>query len=316
MNYLPLNYDQINVMAGTYNPSPVKAYNNATFAFWCRSLFQRACSTIEMTLPDKWSGATRDFFYWCLFRYGFLAVFYDPKYGQTFQPGTLSGINWYYQPTKIIITNPAESVSKELEIGKQCELLKLTPDYFGIWDIVQYYAEKISTLDNAINISLINQKFGLMMAARNKGAASALKKMMDLLNKGEPAVVVDKTLLNDPDDKDSPFQIFERKHSPRESYLTPEQLQDFQTLLNAFDAEIGIPVIPYAKKERMVTSEAQSKIVDSAARSVVWIDTLKSSIAKVKMLYPEIRLDAKLRYSPEERREDDGDSEDNTDWLV
>ena len=315
--YIPFNYEQINVMAGTYNPSPVKAYNNATFDFWCRSLFQRACSTIEMTLPVKWNGATRDFFYWCLFRYGFLAIFYDPTYGQTFQPGTLSGINWYYQPTKIIITNPAEDLSKELIIGSQCEILKLTPDYFGIWDIVQYYAEKLSTLDNAINISLINQKFGLLMAARNKGAAQTLKKMMDLLNRGEPAVVVDKALLNDPDDKDSPFQIFERKHSPRESYMTPEQLQDFQTILNQFDAEVGIPVLPYAKKERMVTTEAQSKMIDSAARSVVWIDTLKSSIVKIKALYPEIRLDAKLRYGMEEKKgEDDGDSEDNTDWYV
>lgn len=301
--YTPLNYDQINVLAGSYNPSPVKAYNNKTFAYWERSLFQRACSVVVSELPEDWTGTVKDFLYYCLFRFGYLPIFERPEVGFTFQPAGLSGYDWYYQPTTAIVSNPLLSESLELKIGKDCELLKLTPDFMGVWDIISYYAEKLSTLDNAINMSLINNKFAFILGARNKVAGQALKKMLDKINKGEPAVIYDMKLLNDPTDKEEPFQVWERKGSLKESYLTTEQLQDFQTIINSFDAEIGIPTIPYQKKERMVTSEADSRQNDSKARATIWIECLQSSADKVKKLYPDITLNFKLRYEQEEEDE-------------
>lgn len=301
--YTPLNYDQINVLAGSYNPSPVKAYNNKTFAYWERSLFQRACSVVVSELPEDWTGTVKDFLYYCLFRFGYLPIFERPEVGFTFQPAGLSGYDWYYQPTTAIVSNPLLSESLELKIGTDCELLKLTPDFMGIWDIISYYAEKLSTLDNAINMSLINNKFAFILGARNKVAGQALKKMLDKINKGEPAVIYDMKLLNDPTDKEEPFQVWERKGSLKDSYLTTEQLQDFQTIINSFDAEIGIPTIPYQKKERMVTSEADSRQNDSKARATIWIECLQSSADKVKKLYPDITLNFKLRYEQEEEDE-------------
>ena len=301
--YTPLNYDQINVLAGCYNPSPVKAYNNKTYSYWERSLFQRATSVIVSELPDDWQGTVKDFFYYCLFRFGYLPIFERAEVGRTFQPAGLSGYDWYYQPTKAIIANPLLNESLELKIGTDCEILKLTPDFMGVWDIISYYAEKLSTLDNAINMSLINNKFAFILGARNKVAGQALKKMLDKINKGEPAVIYDMKLLNDPTDKEEPFQVWERKGSLKESYLTTEQLQDFQTIINSFDAEIGIPTIPYQKKERMVTSEADSRQNDSKARATIWIECLQSSAEKVKKLYPDITLNFKLRYEQEEEDE-------------
>ena len=298
MRYLPLNYNQINVAAGTYNPSMVKSYNNRTFAYWERSLFQRACSVMEFDLPEDWDGSIRDFFYFCLFKYGFVAISKNDEYGYFFQPCALNGFNFYYQPVEAIISNP--KMQKTLQIGKDCELLKLTPDYMGIWDIICYYAEKLSVLDNAINMSLINNKFAFLLGARNKTAGEALKKMLDKINKGEPAVIYDLKLLNDPTDKDQPFQEW-RRDDLKSSYLTTDQLKDFQTILNNFDTEVGIPTIPYEKKERMVTSEAESRIIDSTSRSIVWLETLLSSIDNIKDLYPDIRLDVSLRYKEDEQ---------------
>lgn len=309
MSYIPFNYEQINTAAGTYNPSPVKAYNNKTFAFWERALFQRATSVIEATIPEEWEGTTKDFMLYCLFRFGFIFIFDDPAYGRTFQPCTLKGYDWYYQPTDVIIANPALNRSLELKIGKDGELLKLTPDFFGVWDIISYYAEKLSTLDNAINMSLINNKFAFILGARNKVAGQALKKMLDKINKGEPAVIYDMKLLNDPTDKEEPFQVWERKNSLKESYLTTDQLKDFQTILNNFDCEVGIPTIPYEKKERMVQAEATSRQLDAQSRSTIWIECLNSSVAKIKALYPDIKLDFKLRYDPEEVEDEQLDNE-------
>ena len=306
--YFPFDYNTINVAAGTTNPSMVKSYNNKTFAYWERSLFHRAQSVLDITIPEYWEGKIKDFFMFCLFKYGFICISYDPKYGYYFQPCSASGYDLYYQPTKAIIANPVFDGSKELEISKDCELLKLTPDYMGVWDVISYYAEKLSVLDNAINMSLINNKFAFFLGARNKTASSALKKMLDLINRGEPAVVYDMKLINDPTDKEMPFQFFERKL--KDSYITTDQLQDFQTILNNFDAEIGIPTIPYQKKERLVTSEADARTYDAKARSVTWFNTLTSSIEEVKKLYPELSmLSVKLHYDETEGTPQDIDAE-------
>ena len=292
--YTPLNYQQINIAAGTNNPSSVKAYNNKSFAYWERSLFQRIQSVIDWTLPEAWEGKTRDFFLYCLFKYGYLAVSENAEYGYFFQPCGVSGYNFYYQPTDVIISNPVYQAT--LKIGTECELLKLTPDYTGAWDIIWYFAEKLSLLDNAINMSLINCKVPFILGAKNKAIAQALKKIMDQVNKGEPAVFYDSTLMNDPKDKDTPFQLLEIIKNPKDFYITDKQLQDFQGVLNEFDAEIGIPGLPYQKKERMVAQEATMRTYDGCARSQTWINTLTSSIAEIKKLYPDITLDAKLHY--------------------
>ena len=159
-----------------------------------------------------------------------------------------------------------------------------------------------SVLDNAINMSLINNKFAFLLGARNKAAGEALKKMLDKINKGEPAVIYDMKLLNDPTDKDVPFQEW-RRDDLKSSYLTTDQLMDFQTILNNFDTEVGIPTIPYQKKERMVTTEAESRVIDSTSRSIVWYDTLTSSIENIKALYPDLVLDVELRYKEGDQNE-------------
>ena len=302
--YTPLNYQQINIGAGSYNPSNVKSYNNKTFAFWERALFQRAQSVLDFEIPSEWDGKVKDFFLYCLFKYGFVIISKNDEFGQYFQPGTLSGFDFYYQPTTAIIANPL--LSAELKIGSECELLKLTPDYQGVWDVIWYFAEKLSILDNAINMSLINNKFAFFLGARNKTASGALKKMLDLVNKGEPAVVYDMKLLNDPTDKEMPFQQWSRDNL-KNSYLTTEQLMDFQTLLNNFDAEVGIPSVPYQKKERMVTYEANMRSYDAKARSLTWFNTLTTSIDDIKKIYPAINLSVKLHYDETEGTPEDID---------
>lgn len=293
--YLPMNYGQINTLENAFIPSMVKNRNNKVYAFWERALFQRACSTIIFNVPDIWKGSIRDFLYWCLFRYGYVAVFNTDEFGTVFNPCNLNGFNFYYQPTNCIIANPRLTESLDLKIGEDCELLKLTPDYMGIWDIVGYYAEKLAVMDGALNTSIINSKMAYILACKNKATAEAMKKLMDKINSGEPAVFFDKAIPNDPASKDTPYQFLERDNI-KSSYITSELLMDIQTVLNAFDSQIGIPTLPYQKKERMVTSEAESKVLDATSRSVIWFDTLTESIEKVNAMFPELKLSAELRY--------------------
>ena len=305
IHYAPLNYDQINAIEGQYTPSMVKSFNNKVFIFWERALFQRAASVIDFNgLPDTWEGTRKDFFIYCLFKFGFIGVMDTKDYGLIFQPGTLMGYDLYYQPTKFIIANPHITIQpKEFTIGQDAELIKLTPDYMGIWDIISYYAEKLATLDNAINMSLINNKFAFMLAAKNKQASEAFKKMIDKVNAGEPAVIYDQKLVNDQQDKTEPWQLWSRDHM-KENYLTTMQLADFNTILHNFDKEIGIPTIPVEKKERMITDEAQSTVIDAISRSEIWLETLESSLNIVNAKY-NLNIRAKRHFKTEEVSEDE-----------
>ena len=310
-HYIPLNYEGLNLIEGTIFPSSVKNINNRSFWFWERALFQRACSAIiTEEFPEEWEGTVKDFFYYCIFAQGWTCIFDRPEYGTIFNPGTLSERDIFYQPRYALITNPLinektnSSGGLKLEIGKECQILKLTPDFMGIWDIISYYAEKLSLLDNAINMSLINSKFSWILGARNKVAGNAIKKIMDKVNEGEPFVVYDLKLTNDPTDKDTPFQFLDFGNV-KDKYITSMQLQDMQTILNSFDCEIGIPTVPYQKKERMVASEAESKQMDATSRASVWVDCLNSSAKKVNKLYPNINLKFKLRFDPEEKEVSD-----------
>lgn len=298
MFYAPLNYESLNKLAGRYMPSQVKAYNNATFAYWERSLFQRAVSRIKTELPDNWEGSRRDFLLYCLLKFGFVFVSESVKLGYWFNPGSLYGMDFYYQPTDFILANPRAS---ELVDGKtrytlhtEGELLKFMPDYRGIFDTISYYAEKLSTLDNAINMSIINGKFAFLLAAKNKATAEALKKVMDKINKGEPLVIIDKAIQDDPTSHETPFQFLPFQELSK-NYITDKQLIDFQTILNAFDAEIGINTVPYQKAERFVSAEANARMVDSQARIQTAIECLQSSVKDIKKLYPDIKLNFSLR---------------------
>lgn len=292
--YKPLNYDQINNIEGHLQPSMLKYCNSVTYAYWQRSLFQRAISTIDFkNLPDNWQGSVKDFFYWCMFAYGYVGVFDSDEFGLSFQPGTLYGFDFYYQPTEFIVANP--KLNRRFKLHDEAEIIKLTPDYRGIWDIISYYSMLLSALDSGINMSIVNNKFAYLMGAKNKAAAESLKKIFDKIAAGEPAVIFDQNLLpNDSQSKEEPWSFLERSNL-KQSYLTTDQLMDRQTLLSAFDAEIGIRSLPYNKKERLVTAEAESRDQDSTARLMVWKETLDSSLKLVNDMFGT-SIEAALTY--------------------
>lgn len=314
MYYTPLNYQSLNEIAGHYSPSMVKSYNNATFAYWERSLFQRICSRIVASIPDNWQGSRRDFLLYCLIRLGYVFVSENDELGYWFQPCSLYGIDFYYQPTEAVLANPHLSdlnMKARYKLHEEGDILKFMPDYRGLFDTVVYFAEKLATLDNAINMSIINNKFAFILACKNKATAEAFKKILDKINKGEPAVFLDKYLTNDPNDGSEPWQFLQLQKL-NENYITDRQLIDFQTLLNAFDAEIGITTVPYQKAERFVSDEATSRTVDSQARIITAIECLNSSANEIKKLYPDINLHFELR----EVNADNGNNDNDIDRNV
>lgn len=292
---IPFTYTDINLTAGFYKPSTQKSYNNESFEYWARALYERAAYAIKLTLPEEWDEDLRGVFIWWLFIEGYLGIFRDPDLGLIFQPGHYYGHDAYYQPTNFIITNPyfPEESSRDLRIGEDLALIRLTPDMRGVGDIIARYAVKLANLDLSVDMSIINNRFARIMGARNMAAANTLKKILDKVNSGQPAVIYDEKLTDDRTDKAAPFQEFGIENL-KNNYITDLQLRDMQTILNDFDNEIGIPTVPYQKQERMVDYEARSREFESQARVTVWIETLNGCFRKANRMFG-IDLKAELR---------------------
>lgn len=289
---VPYNYEALNMIYGHIVPSVTK-YNSEVMRFWVRSLFDRMISRIEFTVPENWRGDVYAFFKICLYCRGFVVISKNDDYGYFFQPCGLRGRDFYYQPTAAIISNP--KMSKTVELHTEGELLRLTPDYTGCMDIVIRYASELAQISSALDMAIHNSKMAYMLAGRNKAAINALKKMMDLIGQGNPAVYIDSAILNDRTDKDSPFQIIQPVANVKQSYIVTDLIKDMQTLVSDFDSEIGIQTIPYQKAERLTEFESKSKGNDANARLLVWTECLDNSLTQIRKLYPDIELDYTLK---------------------
>lgn len=280
--YTPYNYQQINVIEGTRVPSTHYTKNTYAFNYWWRSLYERALSVFDFKTdlrPDAF-----DLMRWSIFVNGACVFFDTPDYGLLAQPCTLTGVNVNYRPTKAIVTNPAFNNSKELKIGKECELVYISPDFGGLCGIIDFFAGQLAELSSAVNVAEINAKIPEVFYAENNAKAETLKKIIDKINEGNALAIYDNKIIAT-DDGTAPIKNAEFIHDRVSNYVLDKILQDFQTVLNNFDAEIGIPVTPYQKRERMVSFESQSRIADGSARAKVWLAKMRDCFKLVNDMF-------------------------------
>ena len=241
-------------------------------------------------MPKGWNN---DFFMFCLWIRGYVAVF-DTKrsdlkeYGEDgilFQPCIAGGeLDFYYQPSIATIANPRYEA--ELKIHKDCELLKLTPDCFyafGVLDILDYYASKLAEISKSIDMGLINAKMPMILTASSEAQSATLKKVYDKVQSGQSLVIWDD--LFDGDEimpRKDPFEFWSNDF--KKTYLVTTLLEDMQTILNSFYNEIGLPV-SLEKKERLITSEADFSKAQSQARIACWYETLNECLELINEKY-------------------------------
>ena len=300
--YTPLNYEQISTLEGLVSPSDYNVTNTAAFNYWIRALYRRVCSRIEFTkVPPAWEGKPLSLMYWALMVAGYVVISRDDARGYWFQPARLSGFDFYYQPTRAIIGNPLLSV--ELEVGSQCELLRITSDYFGLGDVIGRTAAKLAECDNAIDMAIRNSKLAYVGYGRNAAAIRTLKVIRDRVNRGQDTVFVDSIVKADKAAGGEDPIVFTPVQDVAGNYILDKLIADEASLLTAFDADVGIPTVPYAKKERMTQFEGESRISDASAQLITMQMIVDDSMAAIKALYPDIPLDVKIKV---EEVDDDG----------
>lgn len=277
------DYEFINTYDGRRSPSGT-VENDLTTWYYFRSLYQRALSVIDFELPEGWN---KNYFKNVLFGVGYIGIIPTAEYGIIPQICNVSGYGLYLQPTKILVAQPL--VTFEGERGEDCEIVRLTPDYRGICDIVEHYAILLSKLHTSLTVSLVNSRLGLIAAAKNKSAAETLKAVAEKLSSGEPLVVVDKILKDNDGMEGDPDPLFTMTFDVANNYITDKLLNDFRTILSNFDSEVGIPTID-DKKERRIEKEVTTMISDGCSRVQTWKKALEESIADVKKVFPEIDI--------------------------
>ena len=277
------------VPCGTFQ----KSFSTDALNYWERSFFQRCRSIIEFDgLPEAGAGQIGwdyDAFMYQLFRMGYAVVFRSKKYGMVVQPGTPTGYGLQYQPRGMNITTQFFNFGRPLEIGTECGVIKLTPDYRGIWDIITKYAVEMQHAEVAIRQSALNARFAYGAFAKDDKQKRSLELLFQRLANGEPGIIVNTELKRPMDAKSTdggayelPIMQIDRDLS--KNFILPELMEFRRTILMDFYRELGIKVQP-DKKERLNVNESQSADAETFNRREVWRICLEKSLDDVNRMY-------------------------------
>lgn len=253
-----------------------------------RYLTQKAISIFEWKLPEHWA---KNYFLYILYLWGWVAVIETDKFGVIPQGCGIRGYDVFYQPTHAIITNPLLDGILEPRIGRECTLIKLQPDYGGVYDLVSYYANLMAICAETACLNIFNSKLSYIFFAKNKTIAETLKKLYDRVGSGEPISVIDKALFGD--DNEKLWDVFAQ--DLKGNYLANDILETMRTLEMRFCQELGIPTVINEKKERLNVDETNGNNIETYSRPALWLEELKKSCKETRDLFG-IDIDVNWRF--------------------
>ena len=286
---VPENYNYINMYNSSFSPSTVHVKNTRLQKFFKRYLFQKAVGVFKWTLPKTWNPF---YFKYVLFAWGFIGVVETNKFGVICQAGAPYGYDIYYQPTNLIITNPLLRGSLNPRIGQECSVIKLQPDWGGIMDLVDYYADMMALAAETFGVNMMNSHLSYIFPADKQNIAESFKKMFDRVSSGEPAVVIDKALFKE--DGSVSWEPFTQNIG--QNYIADRVISDLRKLEAEFDTKIGIPNANTDKRERLITSEVEANNTETEILVDSWLENLQQGIDQTKELFGLTDLSVQLRY--------------------
>lgn len=282
----------INEYESRQNPNMIHINNTWDYATYFRYFLQRAESLIIFDgMPKNWS---KNYIYPLLFLKGNFCVMNTAKFGIIPQHGSPYGFDVQYQPTNYVVANPAfdASFNGDLVIGEDCEIVRLTPDWCGIGDLINSYAQRVAMTLSNHDVASALAKFGFIFTAKNKSTAETFKVAFDNIMSGQLAVVINQGLY----DKETGRPLYEFFNNDIEKCynVVMAALESVENLKHAFDMEIGIYTAP-EKKERMITDEVEESKNAIMSKCELWVETINECFEKVNSHY-NLNIRARLRY--------------------
>lgn len=299
---VPTDYEGENWLNGHFSPSCIHARSTELVKFYMGQLMKDAMSVYEWTLPKTWS---KTFFLRVLYTWGYIVVFNTSEYGVIPMNGTAKGLNLFYEPREMLVQNFALQHTYELTRGKDCECIRLLPDWTGVIPIAAHYADMIALAYEAAGFNLLNSKIGYVFGAETNAEAESFYKMYDKLSDGKPAVAVGKRLFNKETGEPlwTPFDA-----NVGSNYITDKVLDAVQKLRSAFLTEIGVTSVTVEKKERLTNDEIAAANVEAQAQSALMDEILQDSINDVNTMF-NVGIVAKRRenFAAQDTGEEEGE---------
>lgn len=290
---VPEYYDAANFILSDFNPSYYHVKNTTLQRYFFRYLLNKAMSVFEFEIPDNWD---LDYLLYCLYAGGYVGVFDTAEYGVISQFGGISGYDLYYRPKKFTCANPyLKKQYYDLEIGTECIIVKMTNDYRGIYDLINYYADLLALCAETAGINLYTARVGYVAVTSSKTGAETLKKAFDQAAGGDPFVVLDKQMMRE--DGSTPWEWFSQ--NLKQNYLITDIVSDMRKIEQQFETVIGINNANTDKRERLITDEVNANDEAVKANSDVWLQNLKDGFSKVKDLF-SVTVSVKRRYKDAE----------------
>lgn len=287
---MPIGYKQGNLMDAGCRPLGVVVEDNDLTRMFQRYLLQRAQSVFKWELPKGWD---RDYFLDTLYVHGIVGVVYTPQFGVIPQECTTWGYNIYKRPTQILVANPVLG-SFDRRIGVDCELFKMTTDYWGIMDIVNYYAQQMALTAECYACNNVTSKLAYVFAAQDNSMGQTMKRAADEILSGKPYTVVGANLF----DKQGHLRMEMFSQNLKANYIAPDILVNLQKLVNMFDSTIGIPNANIDKKERQIVDEVNSNNVGTMSMVDMWFSGWEKTCKNIKNMFG-VDVSVKWRVEPD-----------------
>lgn len=295
----PLDYNNYMVYGSQQGNAPqVLDTQNAKSAFFQRYLWQDLIGVLKWEVPETWD---YDYFTYCLYMYGYVAVINTDKFGVIPQQCGLQGWNVFYRPTTAVITNPLLQGILTPRIGLQCEIIKVNADYGGMWDLITYYADLMALTLSSIGVNIVNSKLAYLLVAGDKAQAATLKDMYSTIASGNPAYCIDEKMFDR--NGNVRWQLFDANVG--HNYIADKLLVDLTKIKNLFYTEIGIPNSNQEKKERMVVDEVNANNVQTSIGTMTRLERMQADAKKVEKMFG-IKCSVDWRIDPNAMLEDGG----------
>lgn len=271
-------YEFINGYNSIVSPSTVHVKNTGLARFFKRYLLQEAMAPFKWKLPENFA---ENYFKMVLYVWGYIGIIEDPGYGVFPQHGGLGGYTAQYQPAYMLIDNPVLNLHIRPVIDRDVALIRLQPDYMGLFDLVDFYGDLMALSAETAGVNILNSKLSYVFAADNKASSESMKKLYDNIASGEPAQFVDKNLFDD----EGRLKMEMFTQDVGRNFIADKLLDALRTIRCMFLTAIGIPNANTDKKERLIVDEVNANNFETQANCAQWLEELQKGCKKARDMF-------------------------------
>lgn len=271
-------------------PSCVRGTSNASTHMHKRYLYTKLYYVFKFTIPKNWP---INWFRFWLFQFGSIAVLYTREFGWVAMPYGITGLDLYYQPSTIQVSNHLFNAVKQGKIGVNAEIIYLMDDYYSLDDLVTKYAEELAQVDRDFNINLMNANLSLMAEVENDKQATEIKEAYGEATTGKPLTVINKKILQGK-------SLSTLIQAPKQSYIGDQLLAARRNIVNQFLTDIGIPNYNMDKKAQQNNLEITENDDETRAICTVIEENVNECFERLNRISG---LECRVQLRPQYRKE-------------